>query len=103
MKFKHLTLNALVASDLNVRKSQDNAQRFNELRASIAHYGVQTPLHIIAGENGIYEVVAGGRRLRALQALAEDGVIDSATNTKNTPFQAYFSKYSPKYINITKN
>ena len=79
MKFKHLTLDALVASDLNVRKSQDDAQRFNELTASIAHYGVQTPLHIIAGENGIYEVVAGGRRLRALQALAKDSVIDSAT------------------------
>lgn len=72
-----LTLSQLVVSPRNARKT--TATALNELAASIAAHGLLQNLVVVAEvdaggtETGRYEVVAGGRRLRALQLLASDG------------------------------
>ena len=72
-----IALRALHASPLNPRKVFEQAA-LAELAESIAHKGLMQNLVIrpvLEGDSGHYEVVAGGRRLRALQLLAEQGRI----------------------------
>lgn len=71
-----IALSALHPSPLNPRKVFDSG-KLAELSESIAHQGLMQNLVIRpnTGEGGGYEVVAGGRRLRALQLLAEQGRI----------------------------
>jgi ParB family chromosome partitioning protein len=69
-----LPLNKLALSDWNVRK---NPGDLKSLKASIcAHGGLLQNLQVInAKKKGTYGVVAGGRRLAALQELAAEGKI----------------------------
>nr|WP_242526871.1 ParB/RepB/Spo0J family partition protein [Serratia ureilytica] len=69
-------LGKLVKSDLNVRKRDPKPEAIAELAASIRAVGVLQNLVVCKIRGGKYAVVAGGRRLLALQALREAGDID---------------------------
>jgi ParB family chromosome partitioning protein len=68
-----IPLDLLTLSAKNVRKTGAKAAH-DEMTASLTHHGLQqNPVVIPSGESGRYEVIAGGRRLAALQALREEG------------------------------
>ena len=70
-----IPLNKLVAWDGNVRKTAGADTALAELAASIAAHGLLQSLVVRKGKRGTYAVVAGGRRLAALNSLAESGQI----------------------------
>lgn len=69
-----IPLKKLVPSPLNVRKSSDVLADL-QLRADIAARGLLQNLVVRKGKRGKFEVEAGGRRLAALQALADEGTL----------------------------
>ncbi len=69
-----IPLKKLVPSPRNVRKSSDVLADL-QLRADIAARGLLQNLVVRKGKRGKFEVEAGGRRLAALQALAEEGTL----------------------------
>ena len=70
-----IPLNKLAAWDGNVRKTAGADTALAELAASIAAHGLLQSLVVRKGKKGKFAVVAGGRRLQALQQLAESGRI----------------------------
>jgi ParB family transcriptional regulator, chromosome partitioning protein len=69
-------LDKLTLSPLNVRKRPSKPSQDAELKATILAKGLQQNLVVIpTDEDGRFAVVAGGRRLKALQDLATDGAI----------------------------
>jgi ParB family chromosome partitioning protein len=78
---RNIPLNRLVLSPTNVRKTPPSATEEAELKASIKARGLKQNLvvHPSADTNGVHAVTAGGRRLKALQALAAEGVIPADT------------------------
>ncbi|HTZ03406.1 MAG TPA: ParB N-terminal domain-containing protein [Xanthobacteraceae bacterium] len=74
---RNIPLDKLVPSPANVRKTPPSAAEDAELKASIRARGLKQNLvvHPAAGEKGVHAVIAGGRRLKALQELAAEGVI----------------------------
>jgi hypothetical protein len=79
-KVRNISLSQLVLSPTNVRKTPATAAEEAQLEASIRARGIlqnlivhQTPID----GRGVYEVVVGGRRLKILQKLAAEGVIDA--------------------------
>jgi ParB family transcriptional regulator, chromosome partitioning protein len=74
---RDIPLDKLVPSPANVRKTPPSAAEDAELKASIRARGLKQNLvvHPAAGEKGVHAVTAGGRRLKALQELAAEGVI----------------------------
>ena len=75
-----LSLRLLVPSPENVRKTPAGDSAFEELKASIAAHGllenlIVTPQVRESGSPVRYAVIAGGRRLAALQALANEGAL----------------------------
>ena len=76
---RSIALDRLVIAPENVRKTPPNAIAEAEMKASIANHGLLGNLVVRSdGADGDYAVVAGGRRLAALKALAADGVLDAA-------------------------
>ena len=80
---RKIALGQLTLSPKNARKTKPSAVDDAALEASIAAHGLKQNLGVAAGasdaENGgTIFVHAGGRRLKALQALCEKGVIDAA-------------------------
>ena len=74
-----IALDRLVIAPENVRRTPPVAAADAELKASIAVHGLLENLVVRnEGPGGGYAVVAGGRRLAALKALAADGVLDVA-------------------------
>ena len=74
-----IALDRLVIAPENVRRTPPDAAAEAELKASIAGHGLIENLVVRSdGPGGGYAVVAGGRRLTALKALAADGVLDAA-------------------------
>ena len=69
-----IPLKKLVPSPRNVRKSSDVLADL-QLRADIAARGLLQNLVVRKGKRGKFEVEAGGRRLAALQALADEGTL----------------------------
>jgi ParB family chromosome partitioning protein len=65
-----IPLNKLIPSPANVRKT-GALTGIEELAASIAAHGLLQNLQVRPGDKGKFEVVAGGRRLAALQRLAK--------------------------------
>lgn len=64
----------LIPSPRNVRKSKPDKEADQELLAGIRECGLLQNLVVIQNtEPGIYEVVAGKRRLKALQTLVKEG------------------------------
>jgi ParB family transcriptional regulator, chromosome partitioning protein len=78
-KVRNLALGLLVLSPANVRKPPSTAAEDAALEASIRARGILQNLIVhpapIDGKD-IYEVDAGGRRLKVLQKLAAEGVIE---------------------------
>ena len=79
---REIPLSRLALAPENVRKTPPYAQADAELKASIAALGLLENLVVRMdepGEDGThsYAVVAGGRRLKAMQALVEDQVLDA--------------------------
>lgn len=68
-------LNQLILSDKNVRKVAASETEDAELLASIREEGIKQNLVVYEGKKGTFHVDAGGRRLKALQKLAEEGAI----------------------------
>ena len=78
---RDIPLSQLELSPGNVRKTPADASAFTELKASIAAHGLLENLIARAMEPGTdcvarYGVIAGGRRLAAMQALAAQGALD---------------------------
>ena len=73
-----IPLDRLSIAPENVRRTPPEATAEAELKASIANHGLLENLVVRSeGPDGGYAVVAGGRRLAALKALAADGVLDA--------------------------
>lgn len=70
MKIQMISLNQLVPSTLNVRKTGAKAE-IKALAASIKAHGLLQNLQVKEAAEGHFEVVAGGRRLAALLLLAK--------------------------------
>ena len=80
-EIRDIPLSQLELSSDNVRKTPADASAFTELKASIAAHGLLENLIARAMEPGPdgaarYAVIAGGRRLAAMQALAAKGGLD---------------------------
>ena len=76
---RSIALDRLSIAPENVRKTPPDATAEAEMKASIAAHGLLENLVVRSdGPNGDYAVVAGGRRLSALKALAADGALDAA-------------------------
>ena len=78
---RDIPLSQLELSPGNVRKTPADDSAFTELKASIAAHGLLENLIARSMEPGPdgaarYAVIAGGRRLAAMQALAAEGVLD---------------------------
>ena len=76
-----IPLSRLELSPDNARKTPADDSAFTELKASIAAHGLLENLIARAMEPGTdcvarYAVIAGGRRLAAMQALAAEGALD---------------------------
>ena len=71
----NIPLNKLTAWEGNVRKTQNKAG-IDELAASIKAHGLQQNL-VVRKDGKKFAVVAGGRRLKALQRLAKAGDIEA--------------------------
>jgi ParB family chromosome partitioning protein len=79
---QNICLNQLVLSPTNVRRTAATAGEDAALEASIRAKGILQNLIVHPAEIdglGVYQVDAGGRRLRILQKLATEGVIDADT------------------------
>ena len=74
---RNVPLDKLVLSPTNVRKTPPSAAEDAELKASIRARGLKQNLvvHRMGEAKDMHAVVAGGRRLKALQELAAEGVI----------------------------
>ncbi len=68
---EHIPLKKLVLSARNVRTNVEDATAIADLVASIEQHGLLNPLVVVNGKKP--EVVAGGRRLRALEQLVDEG------------------------------
>ena len=78
---RDIPLSQLELSPDNVRKTPADTSAFTELKASIAAHGLLENLIARAMEPsadgiGRYTVIAGGRRLAAMQALAAEGALE---------------------------
>jgi ParB family chromosome partitioning protein len=74
---RNIPLDKLVLSPTNVRKTPPSAAEEAELKASIRARGLKQNLvvHRMGDTKDVHAVIAGGRRLKALQALAAEGAI----------------------------
>ena len=77
MTIQMITLNKLIPSSANVRKT-GAAIEIDELAASIEAHGLLQNLQVCTAAKGKFEVIAGGRRLAALKLLAKKGKLDKA-------------------------
>jgi ParB family chromosome partitioning protein len=70
---KHLSLNKLIPFPGQARQNID-AATIKDLALSIKEHGLRSPLTVIesATETGVFEVISGERRLRALRLLERD-------------------------------
>ena len=74
---RKISLDRLVLSPANARKTSPSAAEDAELKASTKARGLQQNLVVCpaAEGRGLHAVTAGGRRLKALRELAAEGVI----------------------------
>lgn len=76
VEIQHIPLNLLEISPNNVRQVKPSENDDKELFASIRENGLKQNLAGHIDENDRYLIDAGGRRLNALQQLAEQGIIN---------------------------
>jgi ParB family chromosome partitioning protein len=73
-----LPLSTLTLSPMNARPASDHGDT-TDLQASILEHGLIQPIRVVPASetiSGMNEVTVGGRRLRAMMTLAEEGKID---------------------------
>ena len=75
MTTSNIALSKLTVSDQNVRVVAPDKAAHQRLMASIASQGVLQNLVVVPDKKDHFQVIAGGRRLRALQALAKQKAI----------------------------
>ena len=102
---REIPLSRLSLAPENVRKTPPDAQADAELTASIAALGLLENLVVRmddSSEDGTerYAVVAGGRRLKAMQALVEDGVFDAG---HPVPCQVRTGEDDPAELSLAEN
>ncbi len=102
---REIPLSRLALAPENVRKTPPDPRADAELKASIAVLGLLENLVVRADEareDGIdrYAVVAGGRRLKAMQALVEDGVFDA---DHPVPCQVRSGDADPAELSLAEN
>ena len=102
---REIPLSRLALAPENVRKTPPDPRADAELKASIAALGLLENLVVRAddpGEDGTdrYAVVAGGRRLRAMQALVEDKVFDA---DHPVPCQVRSGDAEPGEVSLAEN
>lgn len=73
MQIHEIKLGRLALSDLNVRKTERDAD-IESLAGDIAERGLKQNLVVVQSEGGSFEVVAGGRRFQALKLLVDKGL-----------------------------
>jgi ParB family chromosome partitioning protein len=95
-----IPLSKLTAWDGNVRKTEGSDTALAELAASIAAHGLLQSLVVRKDKKGKFAVVAGGRRLLALQQLAASGSIDA---DYAVPCQAIASDADATEISLAEN
>ena len=93
-----IPLSQLELSPENVRKTPASGSALAELTASIAAHGLIGSLVVQSGAPGPngagrYPVIAGGRRLAALNALVRDGT--SSNPTTSCPAASSTTRPSP--------
>lgn len=93
-----VSLNDLVLSPLNVRKTPPSAAEQEELKASLSAHGLLENLVVRAADDGRFEVLAGGRRLAALQALADEGRIHT-----DYPVRCLIHDGDPSEVSLAEN
>ena len=77
---REVPLSRLALAPENVRKTPADPVAEAEMKASIAAHGLLENLVVRMdgpADAGAYAVIAGGRRLAAMKALAEEGVVDA--------------------------
>lgn len=72
MTYQQIEIKNLERSPLNVRKTDSHAA-MEELKASLLAHGLMQNLVVVPAKKGKYHVIAGGRRLEAIQALVAEG------------------------------
>ncbi|MDE3261131.1 MAG: ParB/RepB/Spo0J family partition protein, partial [Acidobacteriota bacterium] len=109
---REISLSRLALAPENVRKTPPDARADTELKASIAALGLLENLVVRADpgsspgqapdENGgeRYAVVAGGRRLKAMQALVEDKTFDP---DHPVPCQVRSGDADPGEVSLAEN
>ncbi len=102
---REIPLSRLALAPENVRKTPPDAQADTALKASIAALGLLENLVVRPDEpdeDGAerFAVVAGGRRLRAMQALVEDNVLDA---DHSVPCQVRSGDAEPGEVSLAEN
>ncbi len=102
---REIPLSSLALAPENVRKTPPDAQADASLKASIAALGLLENLVVRTDDPGEddaerFAVVAGGRRLRAMQALVEDKVFDA---DHPVPCQVRSGDAEPAELSLAEN
>ena len=102
---REIPLSRLALAPENVRKTPPDPQADTALKASIAAFGLLENLVVRADESAEdgterYAVVAGGRRLKAMQALVEDKVFDAG---HPVPCQVRSGDAEPGEVSLAEN
>jgi len=102
---REIPLSRLSLAPENVRKTPPDPQADAALKASIAAFDLLENLVVRpdeAAEDGTerFAVIAGGRRLRAMQALVEDGVFDAG---HPVPCQVRTGDAEPAELSLAEN
>ena len=93
-----IPLNLLQISPLNARKTPPKATEQAELAASILAHGLLENLIVRSTDTDRYEVLAGGRRLMALQSLASEGKLKP-----DHPVTCLVHEGDPQEISLAEN
>ena len=97
---RNIPLDRLTLSSANVRTASADAEDDKELQASILSLGVLESLLVVPNGDDTFAVVAGGRRLAALQQLAEAGEIPAEYVA---PCRIYNGGADPAEVSLHEN
>ena len=93
-----IPLNLLQISPLNARKTPPRATEQAELAASILAHGLLENLIVRPTDNDHYDVLAGGRRLMAMQSLVSEGKLEA-----DHPVACLVHEGDPQEVSLAEN
>ena len=97
---RNIPLDRLTLSSANVRTASADPEDDKELQASILSLGILESLLVVPNGDDTFAVVAGGRRLAALQRLAEAGEIPAEYVA---PCRIYNGGADPAEVSLHEN